>query len=590
MKFTRRDLGRLTLSAVPALRAIGGEPAAAMGIATPGDEILKHRRGRAGMVAVAAVVLAMVAGHDAGAQGAAAPSPAVELVRIGESDVREWLTALSSDAMQGRGAFTEGYGLAAGYVSEQLRRIGATPAGIDGTYLYPVTRASYRVIRKSTVTIEVKGQRRTFTQGEHVSFPANAGSARRLTFTGIDFVGYGFPPDDSSSLHGRLVVMLPGMPAVRPASAASPAMTSATGRAEALVHSGAAAVVMFGSVQAGASQNGNRAATTPLTTVERVDLPRAPVVTADEAALEFLLSGAPEPFDTLRTRAARGESLAPFTLADIRVTIDVNHTYEPTRMEHTHNVVALVPGTDPELRDTYVLFGAHLDHVGAFTSGAAPGRVNVPVDRDPIWNGADDDGSGSVALLAIAKALVEGPRPKRSALFVWHAAEEEGLLGSRALADDPPVPLDHIQAVFNIDMIGRNRDDDLDQADTVFLIGADRISTDLHNIIVAANDTTAGPMTLDYFYNDPDDTESFYTRSDHYSYASRGIPAAFFFTGTHRDYHANTDTVDKILFPKLVRITQLIYQAGFSVADRPTPLVRDNRGPRAGRGFRGPIQ
>ena len=124
----------------------------------------------------------------------------------------------------------------------------------------------------------------------------------------------------------------------------------------------------------------------------------------------------------------------------------------------------------------------------------------------------------------------------------------------------------------------------------MYVIGADRISTDLHNIIVAANDTTAAPMTLDYFYNDPDDTESFYTRSDHYSYASRGIPAAFFFTGTHPDYHANTDTVDKILFPKLVRITQLIYEAGFSVADRPAPLVRDNLGPRSGRGFRGPLQ
>jgi len=189
--------------------------------------------------------------------------------------------------------------------------------------------------------------------------------------------------------------------------------------------------------------------------------------------------------------------------------------------------------------------------------------------------------------MAIAKALMEGPRPRRSSVFVWHAAEEEGLLGSQALADDPPVPLAQIEAVFNIDMIGRNRDDDESQANTVFIIGADRISTDLHNLIVRSNEQAASPLRLDYHYNDPDDRESFYTRSDHYSYASRGVPSAFFFTGTHADYHANTDTVDKILFPKLVRITQLIYEAGFRVADSPTALRRDQQGPRAGRGFRG---
>ncbi len=522
--------------------------------------------------------------------GAVAQSPAspVEFVRIGETDVREWLTVLASDAMQGRGAFTEGYGLAAGYVSEQLRRIGATPAGIDGTYLHPVARTAYRVTRQSTVTIEIDGRRRTFTQGEHVSFPAQAGSARTLEFTGVDFVGYGFPPADATAHDGRLVVLLPGMPSARPASAVSPAMTSATGRAQALVRGGAAAAIVLGAVPQPAAAGGGSAATA-LTTVERVDRPRPPIITADDSVLEFLLTGAPVPFETLRTRATRGNALDPFTLSGVRVTIAVNHTYDVTRVERTHNVVAIVPGADSDLRDTYVLFGAHLDHVGAASGGAAPGRVNVPVDRDPIWNGADDDGSGSVALLAIAKALMEGPRPKRSALFVWHAAEEEGLLGSQALADDPPVPLDRIQAVFNIDMIGRNRDDDPGEGSTVYVIGADRISTDLHNAIVEANEGSGPSLTLDYFYNDPDDTESFYTRSDHYSYASRGVPAAFFFTGTHRDYHANTDTVDKILFPKLVRITQLIYQAGFGVADRSTPLTRDNLGPRAGRGFEGRI-
>ena len=556
-----------------------------------GDE----QRGRRWLAWVVAVMLATTGYGGVRAQ---APATAHNLVQIGDADVREWLTTLSSDAMQGRGAFTEGYGMAAAYVSEQLRRIGATPLGIDGTYLQPVNRTSYRVTRRSSVTVEANGSRRTFEQGEHVSFPALAGAQQTLRFSGVDFVGYGLQgaADGGQAPAGRLVVLLPGIPAESDGAISSPALTSASGRAEALVRNGAGAAIMLGAVTQPAAGGGNGGgngggrrdpSTVGLTTVLGVDRPRPPVITGNEEFFDFLLAGAPVAIADLRGRAERGQTLQSFTLSDVRVTIEIDHTYDLTGVERTHNVVASIPGSDPVLRESYVLFAAHLDHVGATSRGAAPGRVNVPVNQDPIWNGADDDGSGSVAVLAIAKALAEGPRPRRSVLLIWHAAEEEGLLGSQASADDPVVPLDHIRAAFNIDMIGRNRDDDEDERDTVYLIGADRISTDLHNLIESANEGVSRPLKLDYHFNDPGDSESFYTRSDHYSYASKGIPAAFFFTGTHADYHANTDTVDKILFPKLVRITQLIYEAGFGVADRPGDLRRDNRGPRAGRGFKG---
>ena len=143
--------------------------------------------------------------------------------------------------------------------------------------------------------------------------------------------------------------------------------------------------------------------------------------------------------------------------------------------------------------------------------------------------------------MGIAKAFATGPKPKRSIIIVWHTGEESGLLGSRYMADFPVVPLDKVQAQFNIDMIGRNRDDDPEQSNTVFVIGADRISTDLHNLVVGPNAALAKPLTLDYEYNDPSDPNSFYTRSDHYSYAAKGIPIAFFFTGTHPDYHGAGD-------------------------------------------------
>jgi Zn-dependent M28 family amino/carboxypeptidase len=252
--------------------------------------------------------------------------------------------------------------------------------------------------------------------------------------------------------------------------------------------------------------------------------------------------------------------------------------------------VGMVEGADPRLKDTYVLFGAHLDHVGyATTDQDIKGRVNIPLAADRIWNGADDDGTGSTAELGIAKAFAKGPRPRRSVVFIWHAGEEADLYGSRYNADFPVVPLDKVQCELNIDMIGRNRDNDPSEANTVFVIGADRISTDLHNVIVDTDATLAAPMTLDYTYNDPNDQNSFYTRSDHYSYASKGIPIAFFFTGTHPDYHANSDSVEKILFDKQARVAQLVYRTGFAVANSERALERDNKGPRAGVGYSGRI-
>ncbi len=188
--------------------------------------------------------------------------------------------------------------------------------------------------------------------------------------------------------------------------------------------------------------------------------------------------------------------------------------------------------------------------------------------------------------MAIARAFAEGPRPKRSLLFVWHAGEERGLLGSRYFADHPTVPLDEIVAQLNIDMIGRNRDDKPSEANTVYLVGSDRISTELHTINREANAAMPKPLTLDYEFNDPTDPESLYTRSDHYSYAVKGIPIIFFTTGLHPDYHANTDEVSKIEFDKMARITQMIYETVWRVANLDHAPARDNLGPRAGKGTR----
>jgi Zn-dependent M28 family amino/carboxypeptidase len=202
---------------------------------------------------------------------------------------------------------------------------------------------------------------------------------------------------------------------------------------------------------------------------------------------------------------------------------------------------------------------------------------------DRIWNGADDDGSGTVAVMALAKAFAEGPRPKRSLLFVWHTGEESGLWGSRYFADYPTVPMDRIVTQLNMDMIGRNRDDKSSESNIVYPVGSDRISSELHTILEAANRSAPKPLTLNYEMNDPTDLEQVYYRSDHYSYAAKGIPIIFFTTGLHPDYHANTDEVSKIEFDKMTRIVQLIYDAGARVANLDHAPARDNKGPRAGK-------
>jgi Zn-dependent M28 family amino/carboxypeptidase len=210
--------------------------------------------------------------------------------------------------------------------------------------------------------------------------------------------------------------------------------------------------------------------------------------------------------------------------------------------------------------------------------------VTPGAEDDRIWNGADDDGSGTVALMAIARAFAEGPKPKRSVLFVWHAGEERGLYGSLYFADHPTVPIDQITAQLNIDMIGRNRDNLPAESNTVYLVGSDRISTELHEVNREANRSMPQPLTLNYELNDPADPEQFYFRSDHYAYAAKGIPIIFFTTGMHPDYHANTDEVSKIEFPKMTRVTQMIYETALRLGNLDHPLLHDLKGPRAGKG------
>ncbi len=228
----------------------------------------------------------------------------------------------------------------------------------------------------------------------------------------------------------------------------------------------------------------------------------------------------------------------------------------------TSNIIGIIEGSDAKLKDEYVVVSAHYDHVGTRSDG-----------DDQIYNGADDNGSGTVALLEMAQALTFGPKPKRSIMLVWFAGEERGLWGSEHMAANPPVPLDRIAALLNIDMIGRSWTPDMGEQfkgnvtpqDGIFVIGSKLMSTRLGQISEQVNKDYL-QLKFDYKYDDPKDTERLFYRSDHYSFAKRGVPAIFYFDGIHPDYHQVTDELKTIDFYKMEIVTKTIFATAWTVA------------------------
>jgi Zn-dependent M28 family amino/carboxypeptidase len=226
-----------------------------------------------------------------------------------------------------------------------------------------------------------------------------------------------------------------------------------------------------------------------------------------------------------------------------------------------YNVVGVVRGSDPALRQSYVAYGAHYDHIG----------IQPAVGGDSIANGADDDGSGSTALLALARAFQQGPRPRRSVLFVWHTGEEKGLFGSARFVDRPTVPIDSVVAQLNADMIGRNAPDSL------YVVGPAAAprgqSRRLGEVVDSVNGAGERPFTFNREWDSPTHPEQIYFRSDHYNYARKGVPIVFFTTGLHEDYHKVTDEVGKIDFDKMARVSRLMYDVGAALANSPARPV-----------------
>jgi hypothetical protein len=301
-----------------------------------------------------------------------------------------------------------------------------------------------------------------------------------------------------------------------------------------------------------------------------------------------------------------GGALAGMAQGKVGATLGGDIRYQRA-VTPSRNVVAVIRGTDPVLRNEYVAIGAHSDHMGlrpapldhdslravnvavrqrrgpggdplapeamrAIATDVARQRAGARSRPDSIFNGADDDGSGSIGLLALAEYFADpAHRPKRSILFVWHTAEEKGLIGSEWFTDHPTVPREAIVAQINIDMIGRGAKEDLPGGgvDYLQILGPKRLSTELAQLVDAVNARRREPFRLDDQYDAPGHPEQYYCRSDHWNYARYGIPVVFFSTGDHADYHQLTDEVQYIDFEHYARVVGFVSEVATAVGNLP---------------------
>jgi hypothetical protein len=491
--------------------------------------------------------------------------------------------------MMGRQFGTQGDLKGTQYIANQLAALGVQPAGENGTYFQTVP--AFRVSLARGAQVFLDGAPLAYGVEYATGIPAT-GRARPV---GEVEVVYGGDLSDSTSLiapeqtSGKAVFFTLG-----PSFRGNPNRFVSR-------YTDAAAVII--------ERNPAAIRSSVVTTVADSTPSRLNIFVAP-SVVERLLGGSPA---SMRPGTA-GRRLRFAALGFVRESV-------PAR-----NVVAMIPGSDPAVRGQYIAIGAHPDHVGLRTGGgldhdslrafntmvqrivetrtgqtpSGPGsgltpseraslRVNVdslrrirPARIDSIYNGADDDGSGSMAVLEIAEAFVKSPtRPRRSLLFVWHTGEEAGLRGSRYFSDNPTVPRDSIVAQLNMDMVGRGGASDRigGGPDVLQLVGSRRLSTELGDLVEAVNGESPRPLRLDYSWDANGHPERIYCRSDHYNYARHGIPIVFFFTGLHMDYHQLTDEPQYIDYEHLRRNTQLVHDVARRAANLDHRLVVDKPKP-----------
>ncbi|HKR61567.1 MAG TPA: M20/M25/M40 family metallo-hydrolase [Pyrinomonadaceae bacterium] len=506
---------------------------------------------------------------------------------ITAAQMRDYLSFIASDEMEGRDTPSRGLDITAKFLSMNLEHWGFKPGGDTGSFLQKIALRRDGVDKEQT-SASFNGQPLTIGE-DYIAVGRGGEASGPLVFAGN---GWYFKAKNVDSYKGVdakgkiAVVFTPpdGLPrGFSPTDLSGKRGEDWMDPSENARKQGAAGIIIVPGFQflANWQRSFNRITEGGGTSVEKFQTGAAnvlplPTIIASPRLANLIFQGESQNGTALFEAAGNNTLPAAFELRPekkISVKIVAKHNQLSTQ-----NVVAVFEGSDPVLKDEYVALGAHYDHVG----------IGNPVNGDAIYNGADDDGSGTTALLAIAEALAKAPtKPKRSVVFIWHAGEEKGLWGSRYFVENPTIPLDKIVTQLNIDMIGRSkkagdtnpRNKELSGPDEIYVIGSKMMSTELGTLSETVNKGYLN-LSFNYKYDDPNDPNRFFFRSDHFNYARKGIPIIFYFDGEHEDYHRPGDSPDKIDYEKMQKVTRTVYMMLWELANRPARPAVDKQLPK----------
>ncbi|HMO61966.1 MAG TPA: M28 family peptidase [Ferruginibacter sp.] len=496
------------------------------------------------------------------------PSRYAALITTGA--LQHHLTIIAGDEMEGRETGTDGQRKAAAYIEEQFKKIGLQPPAVLQGY-----QQYYPVLKDSITAAVVKINNNLLQYGSDYYSQAINNQSRRISTKKIVFAGYGISEagyDDYAGIDakGKVVVVFLGEPKkngqylltgnAKYSAYTYPGISKKIDIAKA---KGAAAVVFINPAQAQADSATVKRNSQPGLFYPRSgdnDNPNYIVLSHQAATANFT----DWPTSQLIVAAKAGEPFSGKGLKELDISFSFDFKKQRLKIDAS-NVIGIVEGSDK--KDEYVFVTAHYDHLGRHNG--------------KIYYGADDDGSGTCAVIlmaeAFAKAKAEGHGPSRTMVFMTVSGEEKGLWGSKYYSENPVFPMDKTSVDLNIDMVGRIDTERLtaDTQNYVYVIGHNMLSTELQPVSEGMNTKYTG-LILDYKFDDPDDPERIFYRSDHYNFAKNGVPILFFYDGMLKaDYHKPTDTVDKINWELYQKRVHMIFYTAWEIANRPLMLKRD---------------
>jgi hypothetical protein len=531
---------------------------------------------RSGMTKSSSEATGLTFATEVAKQEAITPEQAALIQKYAASitaqDLEALLTFIASDELEGRETGTRGQKLAARYLASQFMKIGLQPGNKGSWY------QEYKLVTASvnSATLSLTGKEALEMGTDFVCWSK---LALTESFEGeYVFAGFGIEGDDYDNLKkldvkGKVAVILDGEPqlggkyTLTGTDQPSEWSKGFEKKTSALQKKGARAVLAavpdeeFKKLVDSPWLKHNLKGKSATLAYKADKNPPFPSFYISETMLNTLLKKGKTNVAAQRKALSVQDDVAAVDLSKAAFSLKSDAVKEEIVAE---NVLGMIEGTDK--KDEVIVITAHYDHLG--------------VRDGEVYNGADDDGTGTVSILEIAEAFMEavkeGNRPRRTILFMPVSGEEKGLLGSEYYSDHPVFPLNKTVCNLNVDMIGRVDEKHKGEPQYIYVIGADKLSTQLHEANEKANQIVAN-LELDYTFNSPDDPNRFYYRSDHYNFAKHNVPVIFYFSGVHEDYHKATDDIEKILFPRTARVAQLIFATAWDVANREHKLVVDKK-------------